>query len=262
MPRKIVVHSGFHMTGTSAVQAVLRANRKTLMPALALRLKGQMKDVTRAAHNYTTHATDDALHHVSRSFDTLLSGLPEMSRRTLLLSADDLAGAMPGVGSLATYSAVPVLMYLFWQRAQVAFPDAPVAFCFTTCSAERWQRAIWAEHVITSRITEDYGAFCAAYPQAPDLARIVQDVTRRVPAPVHSFALEKWEASPLGLADAILDLCTMPDVLRSKLMPQPTQNIEIDDNTLAALLHINRTQADAATRKAAKAALLGKGPHP
>ncbi|MDG1067679.1 MAG: hypothetical protein P8P40_04770, partial [Sulfitobacter sp.] len=101
MPRKIVIHAGFHKTGTSTVQAVLRANRKALMPALAIRLKGQMQELMSATRGYSTYGTDEALDKVSRRFDALLAELPGMPRRTLLLSAGELAGHMPGRGPLA-----------------------------------------------------------------------------------------------------------------------------------------------------------------
>ena len=259
MPRKIVLHAGFHKTGTSTVQAVLRANRKTLMPALAIRLKGQMQDLMRATRGYSTFGTPDALDKVARRFDALLADLPGMPRRTLLLSAEELCGHMPGRGPLADYCAAPVLLYLFWQRAQAAFPRTPVAFCLTTRAPDAWQRSAWAEHVTSSGMTLAFDAFCAQYPDAPDLGAIVRDITRRVPAPVHSFALEECAALPLGPADPVLDLCDIPDTIRATLAPQPAQNTRLDDATLTALLGINRTHKDTSERNMAKAALLGKG---
>ena len=43
MPARIVLHTGFHKTGTSTVQAFLRTNRKALLPVLAIRLKGKFR---------------------------------------------------------------------------------------------------------------------------------------------------------------------------------------------------------------------------
>lgn len=259
MPRKIVIHAGFHKTGTSTVQAVLRENRKLLMPALAIRLKGQMKELLHATRGYSTYVTPDALDKVSRRFDALLADLPGMPRRTLLLSAEELSGHMPGRGPLADYSAAPVLMYLFWQRAQQAFPQTPVVFCFATRASADWQRSAWAEHVKSSGMTLDYEDFCHSYPAAPDLAQVVQDVTRRVPAPVHSFALEACTDLPLGPADPVLDLCDIPPTLRETLVPQPPKNVRLDDATLADLLTINRTHQDTESRNAAKAFRLNQG---
>lgn len=259
MPRKIVLHAGFHKTGTSTVQAVLRANRKALMPKLAIRLKGQMSELISATRGYSTYGTADALDKVSRRFDALLADLPGMPRRTLLLSAEELSGHMPGRGPLADYSAAPVLMYLFWQRAKQAFPSTPVTFCFATRDAGAWQRSAWAEHVKSSGMTLDFTSFCTQYPTASDLNDVVREVTRRVPAPVHRYALEDCAALPLGPADPVLDLCDIPSDLRATLVARPPQNTRLDDDTLTALLEINRTHKDTVSRNAAKALLLGKG---
>ncbi len=259
MPRKIVIHAGFHKTGTSTVQQVLRSNRKILMPALALRLKGQMVELMHATRGYSTYGTDEALDKVSRRFDALLAGLPGMPRRTLLLSAEELSGHMPGRGPLASYAAAPVLMYLFWERAKAAFPQAPVVFCFSTRGPEAWMRSAWAEHVKSSSMTLDFGEFRARYPDAPALDDIVQEVTSRVPAPVHSFQLEECATLPLGPADPVLDLCDIPDEIYKNLKPQPPQNTRLSDAILAELLVANRTHSDVQARNAAKQAILSKG---
>jgi hypothetical protein len=260
MPRKIVIHAGFHKTGTSTVQAVLRANRKALMPSLAIRLKGQMQELISATRGYSTYGTDDALDKVSRRMDALLADLPGMPRRTLLLSAEELSGHMPGRSSLSDYRAAPVLMYLFWQRAQAVFKQTPVVFCFATRDPNSWQRSSWAEHVKSSGMTLDFADFCEKYPDASNLTSVISDVTSRVPAAVHSYALEDCADLTLGPADPVLDLCDIPDDIRKSLTPQPVQNIRPDDERLAALLQINRTHQDTNARKAAKDALLGKGP--
>ena len=260
MPRKIVIHAGFHKAGTSTVQAVLRTNRKALMPALAIRLKGQMQELMSATRGYSTYGTADALDKVSRRFDALLADLPGMPRRTLLLSAEELSGHMPGRGPLADYSAAPVLAYLMWQRAQEAFPNTPVVFCYGTRARADWLRSAWSEHVKSSGMTLDYAAFSAAYPDAAALDDVVSEVRRRVPAPVHSYSLEACRNLPLGPADPVLDLCDISPEIRSTLTPQPPQNRRLDDATLAAMLQINRTHKDTDARNAAKAALLDKGP--
>lgn len=260
MPRKIVVHAGFHKTGTSTVQAILRANRKALMPALAIRLKGQMQELMHATRGYSTYGTTDALDKVSRRFDALLADLPGMPRRTLLISAEELSGHMPGRGTLADYSAAPVLMYLYWERAKAAYPKTPVHFIFATRNPETWNRSAWAEHVKSSGMTLDYEVFLQRYSGASDLGTIVQDITRRVPAPVHSYALEDCVSLPMGPADPVLDLCDIAADIRASLVPQSPKNTRLSEDTLAALLEINRTHTDTEARNNAKDALLGKGP--
>ena len=54
MPRRIVVHAGFHKTGTSTVQALLRDNREALKPYLRSMLKGGMTELLSAARGFST----------------------------------------------------------------------------------------------------------------------------------------------------------------------------------------------------------------
>jgi hypothetical protein len=49
MPRRVILHAGFHKTGTTSVQEFLRANRSALKKHVAIRLKPQMRDLIHAA---------------------------------------------------------------------------------------------------------------------------------------------------------------------------------------------------------------------
>ena len=46
---RILIHAGFHKTGTTSVQAALRRNREALAPWLRLRLPGQTRTLRQAA---------------------------------------------------------------------------------------------------------------------------------------------------------------------------------------------------------------------
>ena len=88
MPRRLILHAGFHKTGTSTVQQVLRTNRATLKKHLALRLKPQMKDLLHATRGYSTWRDPVSLAKAQARFSDLLTGLPGMPRRTLVISAE------------------------------------------------------------------------------------------------------------------------------------------------------------------------------
>ncbi|HAC50653.1 MAG TPA: hypothetical protein DCE85_15435, partial [Sulfitobacter sp.] len=81
MPRRIILHPGFHKTGTSSLQATLRANRTALKPHVALRLRWHMKDLLHATRGYSTWRDPLTLLKAEHRFETLLDGLPQMPRR-------------------------------------------------------------------------------------------------------------------------------------------------------------------------------------
>ncbi|MGJ8545838.1 MAG: hypothetical protein ACSHWZ_10375 [Sulfitobacter sp.] len=256
MPRQIIFHAGFHKTGTSTTQAILRANRAALMPHLAIRLKGQMPELIRAARGYSTLRDTDSLNKVTARFKGLLKTLPGMPRRRLILSAEELCGHMPGRGTLADYSAAPILLYALWDIAHEAFPKAEKHIFLTTRAPDAWLRSAWAEHVKSSAMRLDFDAYRARYEGSADLRGVVGDIAARVPCAVHSAALEDCAALPLGPADPLLELCALPDDLRAGLQSVPPANTRLSDTLLAAMLEANRQHDTADARNAAKAALL------
>ena len=122
MPRKIIIHAGFHKTGTSSVQQVLRANRPLLQPELAMRLKGQIPDLMHATRGYSTWRNDLTLVKAAKRFGAVLDGLVAMPKRALLLSAEEFSGYMKERSVLADYSAAPILLSRYCDEITARFP--------------------------------------------------------------------------------------------------------------------------------------------
>ncbi len=258
MPRRIIIHAGFHKTGTSSLQACLRENRVAMKKQVALRLRWHMKDLVAATRGYSTWRDPLTLMKVQHRFETLLNDLPGMPRRSLIISAEELAGHLPGRGDLADYSAAPVLLYAFWEIAKERFPEAEILLYLSTRAADPWLRSAYWEHVKASNMTMDFDAFHKAYHGAADLNAMVAEIASRVPAPVHHCALEACQDRPLGPAQPLLDLCDLPMDVQVELIRPPRQNAGLGDDVLDALLQVNRTQDDPDLRKAAKAAILSE----
>ncbi len=253
MPRRIVIHAGFHKTGTSTVQQFLRKNRKVLMPFLAIRLKAQMEGLLHATRGYSTWRDPLTLAKVARRFDVLFAELPGMPRRTLVLSAEEFSGHMPGRGELADYSAAPDLAQVYCDVISARFPDAEIAFYFTTRAPESWLESAYWEHVKSSSMTLDLVDYAARYDRSANLEQIVEAVRAAQPNPVHSVPIEDGDTiTPL------LDLCDVPDALRVDLVRTPPVNTRLPKNVLLELLAANRAYADRADRKAAKRDILDR----
>ena len=115
MPRRIIIHAGFHKTGTTTIQATLRENRVALKKQIALRLRWHMKDIVTAARGYSIDLDPLTLVKLQSRFGGMVNELPGMPRRTLIISAEELSGHLPGRGGLADYGAAPVLLYAYWE---------------------------------------------------------------------------------------------------------------------------------------------------
>ncbi|MFK7836015.1 MAG: hypothetical protein AB8B60_07335 [Sulfitobacter sp.] len=256
MPRRVILHAGFHKTGTSTLQATLRDNRVAMKKHVALRLRWHLRDVVSAARGYSMDSDPLTLVKLQVRFGTMVNELPRMPRRTLILSAEELVGHLPGRGGLADYAAAPVLLYAYWEILKARFPLAEVLIYLTAREPEAWLRSAYWEHVKSSNMTLDFDAFRTKFHGAADLAGMAKEIASRVPAPVHLHRLENCRDLPLGPADPLLDLCDLPLSLRADLQPATPANTRPSEDVLAALLRLNRTEPDVEARRAAKQALL------
>ncbi len=258
MPRRIILHAGFHKTGTSSIQATLRENRIALKKYAALRLRWHMQELVSATRGYSTWRDPLTLIKAQDRFEKLMDGLPGMPRRTLIISDEELAGHLPGRGDLADYSAAPVLLYAFWEIMTKRYPEAEIMLYLSTRAPETWLKSAHWEHVKSSNMTMDMEAFHERYHAASNLEGMVSEIASRVPCPVHHTALEDCRDLPLGPADPLLDLCDLPLSLRSELVAPPPMNTRLSDDILNAMIAANKANPTSSARKAAKAAILAE----
>jgi len=255
MPRKIVIHAGFHKTGTSSVQQTLRLNRPVLKPYLRSILKGGMKDLLHAARGYSTWRDPLSLAKFRHRFETVLEGAASMPRRALCLAAEELSGHMPGRGDLVDYAAAPHLAAEMASAAAQISPQAEVVFYYSTRAPESWLRSNYWEHVKSSSMTLDFEAFAETYSASADLDGIVDQIATAQPNVVHRCALEDTNTLPAGPATPLLTLCNVPEETLDKL-EVPLANSAADRDVLLALLDANRRYTDRDARKSAKLAIL------
>ncbi|MEL7098037.1 MAG: hypothetical protein AAGM84_04340 [Pseudomonadota bacterium] len=256
MPRRVVLHIGFHKTGTSSVQAVLRANRAVLKRHAALRLKPQIKELLHGSRGYSTWRDPLSLAKTARRFDAMLGALPGMPRRALIVSAEELSGHMPGRGDLMDYGAAPELVRVYAGSVRKRFPEAQLVIYAGIREAEAWLRSAYWEHVKSSSMVLDFDAFADRYAAAADFAAILDRVAERAEVDVTSGALEAHQDDALGPAAGLFAQCDMPPDILSALAPVPATNTRLPEAVLLDLLAANRAYADRDARKAVKKAIL------
>ncbi|MEO0937838.1 MAG: hypothetical protein AAFY38_06765 [Pseudomonadota bacterium] len=256
MPRRVVLHIGLHKTGTSSVQAVLRANRAALKRHAALRLKPQIKELLHGARGYSTWRDPLSLAKTARRFDAMLSELRGMPRRVLIVSAEELSGHMPGRGDLMDYGAAPELVRVYAKAVRKRFPETELAIYAGVRGAESWLRSAYWEHVKSSSLTLDYDTFADRYAAAADFGAVLARVSERAAVEVKGGALEGFEVERLGPAAGLLAACDLPGGVIDNLTPAPAANTRLPEAVLLDLLAANRAYADRDARKEAKRAIL------
>ncbi|TNF62698.1 MAG: hypothetical protein EP307_06395, partial [Rhodobacteraceae bacterium] len=222
MPRKVVIHLGFHKTGSTTVQQTLQRNRALLRPVLAVALRPSMRDVLSAARAFSvTGEAFDRARFAARAA-LMLQDLPQMKRRVLCLSAEELAGHLPGRPGVRDYGAAVPLAQDLAHAAAALFPQAEIAFFVMTRDPAAWLDSAYWQHVKSSSMTMDIATFRSRFAGAARLDDIAVRIARATGLPVHGARLEEAARLPQGPAQPLLDLCEVPEDLRARMVwPAP-----------------------------------------
>jgi hypothetical protein len=249
---RVILHAGFHKTGTSHVQRTLRANARALAPYVALRLKRDIKPLMQATRSFSSLRDVDGLVDVAAAFSALLQAVPKAP--CLVIAAEELSGHMPGRPQVPDYGAAPILAELYANAIHARWPEAQIIFHYGTRAADDWLRSAYWEHVKSSSMAMDIDAFRTRYAPAAGLDAVVDQVAE-LGLTVHRTPLET-AAGAFGPAGGVLTLCDVPQGLT--LIPQAPHNTRLPQAVLLDLLAANRAYPERAALKAAKAAILAK----
>lgn len=252
---RVVIHPGFHKTGTKSVQHLLKSNRGRLRPYLRPVLRAQMRTVVQAARGYSTWRDPFTLDKFSKRFQAVLEHATPEPGQTLCLSAEELSGHLPGRDGIDTYDAAPVLARDMITACQHVFPEAEIALSLST-RENGWLLSAYWEHVKSSSMTMGWEEFAATYDKADDLARVAAHMQDTLPCPVHVTTLETSATMPAGPATPLLRLCGVPEDRIASLKLSAPRNQTPKKAVLLALLAANRDYPDPNERQAAKQAIL------
>lgn len=257
--RRVIVHAGFHKTGTTSAQTYLRANGKHIWPRCSLVLPGKLRrEAARMAVRYSRFGTSGLLDSFGEDLHSILSAIDVGETRKVLISDENIAGRMPGRDGQLAYHATPALM----ARAEDVICDifgaeADVVFHFTTRDPLAWLKSTYKHNLRTSRLVMGPDEYRDTYAPAADLTGVTQAVAQAVTGTVYTADLADL-TGPEGPAQPLIDLIELPDHRRRKLAPHPDANRGPDDGMAAQLLALNRSNLSDDALIAAKADLLGK----
>lgn len=255
--RRIILHAGFHKTGTTSLQQTLRANRRRLAPEFRLVLRPGMTALCEAARGYSERRDDLNLGLVKYEAALLAERLQRDPADTILISSEDLSGHMPGRRGLRDYSAAPKLMQALALAFDTALPEDELVFFFTTREAESWLRSCYTQHLKASRLPLDADDYMKRFAGSASLESIVAQVAKALPRhAVLQAALEDHKARPLGPAEALLDVAGVPDARRGRLKYLPPANTAPPAEIQARLLELNRSALSQSALQEAKRALF------
>lgn len=244
MTTRIVIHAGFHKTGTTSVQSMLRENATVLEPHLRVYLKDAFEDLTTSARAFSIDPKPRTLAQVAEAASTLFGGLDEEDRRPIVLSSEDLSGHMPGRHGLECYDSAGLVMKCITDAVFSRFgPETDLTFYFSTRDRQKWLRSTWWQNLRSTRLIEDFATYSAQFDDARGLEDILTEIAADVaPAHVTSHPLEQAAELPLGPLDPLLTLVDIPGLDRAALRVLPPENVQPDIGIDKVFLALNQSK--------------------
>ncbi len=256
----IVLHAGFHKTGTSTLQRALQSHRADLASRFAIATRmtdkalAEAADAARAFSERRGQMRRGAL--VTRLFNWV-GGLELLPGQGLLVSCEDLAGHMPGHKGVKTYAATPEIARMTADALMARFgAGTDLRILFTTREIEDWLRSVHWQLAKHPELTVFADRFGRDYAKAGDLDRVVADVRAELPdLRVESVRLESLVDRRLGPVEALYDLADLPDSIRATLRKVAVQNQAPLYDLSGAFVALNRARIPREVLKRLKLAL-------
>ena len=240
MSRAVIVHPGFHKTGTTSLQAALAENRELLRPHVEIFLRKDMPAVCRSAKLFSASHDQLDMAFFVYELSELLAACDPDDPRPLLLSSEDLVGYMPGRRGVRGYDAAPRLAATIREVVRDVLGTG-ARLCFHVSTRRHgWLQSLYWQLLLSERMRLDQAQFKARFRHAADLDSAAGAIVRAVaPCPVTIAALEDM-TGPLGPLAPLLDRLEIPDGLRARLAPPIPRNTRGGPKLRARMLRVNR----------------------
>jgi len=243
---KVLVHAGFHKTGTTSLQNVLGRNRKVLSPHFSYYGKTDFLQAGAKARMYGQRRFVWRRIAFRRSFRRFLLTVP--ADRVIVLSRETFSGAMPGHRDIfgrtltdQTETSCQLAQEIVAALYRRFGRDTEIEFLYTTREHSDWISSVHGHLLRSIRITENHAEFQHKLAKTPAPATVAQAVAKRIaPVPVHIARLEDYADQPEGPAAAIFDLLNVPNATRDLIRTTGPKNVGPSASTRAALLELNK----------------------
>jgi len=248
---RIVLHPGFHKTGTSSLQRGALARASELDRHLRLFLNDDLLEATHHSRRYSKHGGADALQAFRSDLSKAFASVDRSDPRPILISSEDLSGHLPGKPRIVDYGAAPALMGAATASLRDVFGStSDIRIVFTTRAADPWLRSAYWQILRSTRYSRDFDSFARHYRSAANFRPIVTQTQQRVGSgtPVHDLPLENCIDDPLGPLGWVLRTLNIPT---DHLAPLPVQNVQ-PEGAAEELLALNRSELDDETLADAK----------
>ncbi len=247
---RIIVHAGFHKTGTSSLQDYIRQNRAALAPYVTAYVKEDFLAAGNRGRIYGLKPYPWRLRQFRRDFRAFAEKID--SAPVIFLTWEGFSGVMPGHRRLfgrriQNYrrAAIPLARCIRSELRRQFGNRAEIEFLYTTRETDSWIRSVWGHLVRSIRLTEDADTFREGFQRLPDLPEEATAMARALkPSVVHNAKLEDIGATPQGPITALFDLLNLTAEQRADLPEGRRRNMGMSCEAEAEFLRLNRKEPD------------------
>lgn len=237
---RLLIHSGFHKTGTSSLQHGLRDNRRELEPHIRIILYEDITTVVDAARDFSADRTPEKLRRFCMRVNGFMKTLSPSDLRPVAISSEDFCGHMPGREGLSSYTAAPILMRALTMTTQETLGhDTDLSLMMSLRTSESWLKSCYAQHLRVIRMIDPWAIYAKTYISSADLNSIADRIEAQIGRlPLIRTWLEDSKARPLGPLTPFLDALGVPQDIQAKLdapdQANPQEPQELQDLYLEA----------------------------
>ncbi|MGR3661385.1 MAG: hypothetical protein ACU0CA_09420 [Paracoccaceae bacterium] len=244
---RIIVHAGFHKTGTTSLQDFLSNNHDALAPYLDSYGKTDFVQAGAYARIYGQRPYFWRRLKFRRSFRRFLKTIPDA--KSIVLSKEAFGGAMPGhrdafrrqIETMAP-TAIPLAHEIIRELRNHFGPETEITFLYTTRAPDLWLRSVYGHLLRSIHLSQKYETFRDSFARLPDPQAEANKIAHALhPIPVLIADLEDFANHREGPAAAILDLIDIPDAVRQTLSPAKHSNSGQSAELEAQFLTLNRS---------------------
>ncbi|MCQ0969673.1 hypothetical protein MLD63_04425 [Paracoccus sp. TK19116] len=187
--RRICIHLGVQKTGSTSIQRHLALNEAALADRLVLRLPvegGPLRPLGRAAVAFSLSRDDASRAALAEAIAVVRENLPD-GDLPVLLSHENLAGAMPGNGGET--GLFPGLPDIIWMLEE-GFSGLTVDYVVYSRRMGQWKPSVWAQAVRTDGYKGTWEAFQAETATLPGWQNLIRRIQAVAPGRVTHLRLE------------------------------------------------------------------------
>jgi hypothetical protein len=243
---RVIVHAGFHKTGTTSLQGFLKRNAKALSPYIAIYQKQALKRARHPGRLYGQFPVVWRRWLFRFAFREFLATVPDAP--TIVISRENFSGTMLGyrgarLRRCRRYApmAIPLAREITRELQRRFGPEVEIEFLYTTREGESFLKSTWGHVLRTSRLTLDYESFRASFGALPDLEAEAREIAEAIaPVPVFIAPLESFGPDRFGPARALLDMLDLPAEVEAGLKPAMRNNPGQSEALSQRFLEMNR----------------------